>query len=76
MSEASTSITLRKTTKSHLESLKGKKDWSTFLEEIYLEKKSKKNKNSMAKLRELLNDDDLDKIAVASKKFRKEFNFA
>ncbi len=76
MSEESTSITLRKSTKSHLQSLKGKKNWSTFLEEVYMEKKNKRDKNSMAKLRELLSDDDLDKIATSSKKFRKEFRLA
>jgi len=72
-SETST-ITLKMSTKSHLQSLKGKKDWDSFLEELYLEKRNKRVKNSILKLRELLDDDDLDRILQESKKFRKEFH--
>ena len=72
----SSTITLRRSTKSRLESIKGKKDWNSFLEELYLERRGRKGKNSLAKLRELLDDEDLDRISAASKKFRKEFRFA
>ena len=68
-----TTITIRKSTKSRLQSIKGKKDWDSLLEELYLEKRGKKGKNSLAKLRALLDDEDLDRIAASTKKFRKEF---
>ena len=68
-----TTITIRKSTKSRLQSIKGKKDWDSLLEELYLEKRGKKGKNSLTKLRALLDDEDLDRIAASTKKFRKEF---
>ena len=71
--ESSTTITLKKSTKERLESLKGKKDWNTFLEELYAQKRRKKGTDSLAELRELLDDRDLDRIAASSKRFRKEF---
>jgi hypothetical protein len=67
------SITLRKSTKSRLESLKGDRDWDSFLEELYLQKRKKNGMNSLAKMRELLDDKDLDNILSSSKKFRREF---
>jgi len=73
--EKTSTITLRRSTKSHLESIKGKKDWSSFLEELYLETRSRRGKRSIAKLREVLDDEDLDKILSTSKKFRREFHF-
>jgi hypothetical protein len=36
-------------------------------------KRKKDGMNSLAKMRELLDDKDLDKILASSKKFRKEF---
>jgi hypothetical protein len=71
--EETSTITLRRITKSHLQSIKGKKDWSSFLEELYLERRNKRGKSSLTKLRELLDDDDLDGILSESKKFRKGF---
>lgn len=71
--EASTTITLKRSTKERLESLKGDRDWDTFLEELYAQKRRKEGTNSLAKLRVLLDDRDLDRIAASSKKFRKEF---
>ena len=73
--EETTTITIRKSTKSRLRSIKGKKDWNSLLEELYLEKRGRKGKDSMAKLRKLLDDEDLDRIVATSKKFRKEFRF-
>jgi hypothetical protein len=70
---ATTSITLKKSTKERLESLKGKKDWNTFLEELYSQKRKREGMNSLAELRELLDDRDLDRIAASSRKFRREF---
>ena len=68
-----TTITLKKSTKERLESIKGEKDWNAFLEELYLQKRRSKGRTSMTKLRELLDDKDLDRITESSKKFRKEF---
>lgn len=56
-----------------LESLKGESDWNTFLEELYAQKRKRESMHSLARLRELLDDKDLDRIAASSKKFRKEF---
>ncbi len=56
-----------------MESLKGERDWNTFLEELYAKERKKEGMNSLAKLRELLDDKDLDRIEASSKKFRKEF---
>jgi predicted CopG family antitoxin len=66
-------ITLRKSTKARLESMKGKKDWDSFLEELYLQIRKREGINSIAKLRKLLTDEDLEQISKSSKKFRKEF---
>jgi predicted CopG family antitoxin len=73
MAEATSTITLKKSTKERLESLKGERDWNTFLEELYFQKRKKEGMNSLTKLRELLDDKDLDRIEASSKKFRKEF---
>ncbi len=73
MAEETSTITLKRSTKERLESLKGKRDWNTFLEELYLQERKKAGTNSLAKLRELLDDNDLDRIEASSKKFRKEF---
>ncbi|MGI0081478.1 MAG: antitoxin VapB family protein [Nitrososphaerales archaeon] len=73
MAKETSTITLKRSTKERLESLKGESDWNTFLEELYLQKRKKKGMNSLAKLRELLDDKDLDRIEASSKKFRKEF---
>lgn len=73
MTDETSTITLRKSTKSRLESLKGERDWNSFLEELYSQKRKKDGMNSLAKLRELLDDKDLDRILASSKKFRKEF---
>jgi len=75
MSDETSTITLKKSTKNHLASLKGEKDWDSFLEELYLQKRRTVGTNSLAKMRELLDDKDLDKILVSSRKFRKEFKF-
>jgi hypothetical protein len=42
MSNDSTTITLKKSTKSRLETLKGERDWDSFLEELYVQKKRKR----------------------------------
>jgi Putative antitoxin len=77
MSTGETStITLKKSTKARLESIKGKRDWDTFLEELYLQKRNKEGSDSLAKLRKLLDDNDLEWISQSSKKFRKEFRFS
>ncbi len=73
MAEETSTITLKRSTKERLESLKGSRDWNTFLEELYAQKRKKEGMSSLAKLRELLNDKDLDRIQASSKKFRKEF---
>jgi hypothetical protein len=73
MAEETSTITLKKSTKERLESLKGARDWNTFLEDLYLQKRKKEGMNSLAKLRELLDDKDLDKIQASSRKFKKEF---
>lgn len=73
MADETSTITIKKSTKTRLESLKGKKDWNTFLEEMYAEKRKKNGVRSLAKLRELLNDRDLDRISATSKKFRRNF---
>jgi hypothetical protein len=79
--EETSTIKLRKSTKSRLESIKGKKDWSTFLEELYLENRnrrmsSKEKGSPVSELRELLDDEDLDRILATSKKFRRGFQLA
>ena len=74
MAETST-ITLRKSTKSKLESLKGERDWDSFLSELYMQKRKRVGMNSLSKMRELLDDKDLDRILASSRKFRKEFKF-
>jgi predicted CopG family antitoxin len=68
-----TTITLRKSTKYHLAALKGEKDWDSFLEEIYQQKRKKEGISSLSKMRELLDEEDLNKILISSRKFRKEF---
>lgn len=68
-----TTITLRRSMKERLESIKGEKDWNTFLEELYLQKRRSKGRNSLTKLRELLDDREIDRITESSKRFRKEF---
>jgi len=74
MSAGETStITLKKSTKARLESIKGEKDWDSFLEELYLQKRRKEGTNSIAKMRKLLDDKDLTRISESSRKFRKEF---
>ena len=73
MAEETSTITLKRSTKEKLESLKGERDWNTFLEELYTQKRKKEGTNSLAKLRELLDDNDLDRIEASSKKFRKGF---
>jgi len=75
-SEETSTITLRKSTKAHLESIKGKRDWNSFLEELYLQKRKKEGTDSLAKLRRLLDDKDLNSISKSSKKFRKEFRLS
>lgn len=76
MADETSTITLKKSTKERLESLKGSKDWNTFLEEMYVQKRKKEGMNSLAKLRELLDDKDLERIEASSKKFRKEFKLS
>jgi hypothetical protein len=73
MSNDSTTITLKKSTKSRLETLKGERDWDSFLEELYVQKRKKEGMSSLTKMRELLDEKDLDKILASSKKFRREF---
>ncbi len=73
MTGETSTITLKRSTKERLESLKGERDWNTFLEELYAQKRRKEGMNSLAKLRELLDDKDLERIEASSKKFRKEF---
>lgn len=48
-------------------------NWNSFLEVLYVQKRKRRGMTSLAKLRELLDDQDLDKISASSKKFRKEF---
>ncbi len=74
-SEETTTITIRKSTKSRLKSIKGKKDWNSLLEELYLEKRGREGKDSLSKLRALLDDEDLNRIIATSKKFRKGLRF-
>ena len=76
MTEETSTITLKRSTKERLESLKGERDWNTFLEELYAQKRKKESMNSLARLRELLDDKDLDRIEASSKKFRKEFKLS
>ena len=71
--ETSTTITLKKSTKNRLAALKGERDWNSFLEELYLQKRKKEGTDSLAKMRELLDNEDLDKILSSSRRFRKEF---
>jgi hypothetical protein len=66
-------ITVKKNTKARLESTKGKKDWESFLEELYLEKRKEGGTSSIANMRKLLTDKDLEQISETSKKFGKEF---
>jgi predicted CopG family antitoxin len=75
MSNETSTITLRKTTKNRLETLKGDRDWDSFLEELYIEKRKRDARNSLAKMRELLDEKDLDNMISSSKKFRREFRF-
>jgi hypothetical protein len=72
MSEESSTITLKRSTKERLESLKGERDWNTFLEELYVQRRKKEGTSSLAKLRELLNEKDLGRIEASSRKLRKE----
>ncbi|MHB8566424.1 MAG: antitoxin VapB family protein [Nitrososphaerales archaeon] len=75
-SNETTTITIHKNTKVRLETIKGKKDWDSFLQELYLEKRSGQGRKSLAKLRDLLDEEDLDRIIASSKKFRREFRLA
>jgi hypothetical protein len=72
MVEETSTITLKRSTKERLESLKGERDWNTFLEELYVQRRKKEGTSSLAKLRELLNEKDLGRIEASSRKLRKE----
>ena len=75
-SNETSTITVHKSTKTRLESLKGKRDWDSFLEELYFDRRSRQGRKSLAKLRDLLDDEDLEKITAGSKRFRKEFRLS
>ncbi len=75
MSEETTTITVKKNVKELLETGKGSKDWSSFLAELYSEWSARRSRRALSKLRELLTDEDIDRIAESSKKFRKELSF-
>ena len=66
-------ITLKKSTKARLESIKGEMDWDSFFEGLCFQKRKKRGVDSLTKLRKLLDDKDLERISKSSKKFRKEF---
>jgi len=71
--ETSTTLTLKRSKKKRLESLKGKRVGIRSLRNSTHKREVKSAMNSLSELRELLDDKDLDRIAAPSKKFRKEF---
>jgi len=55
-----TTITIKNTTKTLLEKLKGNRSWDEFLLEVYYLLIKKEKINAIRKLRELVQDEDLD----------------
>ncbi len=59
--------------KKKLEEMKGEKEWGEFLLETCTEGQNIKSKKSLAELRKLLTDEDLEAIRESSKEFRENF---
>ena len=74
MSNYST-VSIPKRVKQVLEMDKGDRDWGEYLLSLYEEAKAKKREKAFKKLRELLTEDDLEKILEESRLFRRGFAF-
>lgn len=66
-------ISVLREVKELLEREKGSKDWSSFLLELYREAKANKARMAFEKLKQLLTEEDLDRIARSSREFREGF---
>jgi hypothetical protein len=74
MSNYST-ISVPKKVKQVLEKDKGDRDWGEYLLSLYDEAKAEKRARAFKKLRELLSEDDLERILEESRLFRRGFAF-
>jgi hypothetical protein len=72
MSNYST-ISVPKRVKQVLEKDKGDRDWGEYLLSLYDEAKAEKSARAFKKLRELLSEDDLERILEESRLFRRWF---
>jgi hypothetical protein len=66
-------ISVPKDVKATLEKAKGDKEWGEYLMNLYNEADEARRMTASQKLRQLLTDDDLDKMRRASKEFREHF---
>jgi len=66
-------ISVPKEVKATLEKAKGDKEWGEYLMNLYEEADEARRIGASQKLRELLTDEDLDKMRRASREFRENF---
>lgn len=68
-----TTISVPEAVKSRLEKLKGNREWGEYLIWLVETVEEAKRQRSYKKLRDLLNDEDIENIRDSSKRFREEF---
>ncbi len=66
-------ISVKKGTKAAIGDEKGDREWDEYIVYLYNEAKEAKRMKAAQRLRELLTDNDLEKMREASKKFRENF---
>ena len=75
MSNYST-VSIPKRVKQVLEEDKGDRDWGEYLLSLYEEARAMKREKAFKRLRELLSEDDLDRILEESRLFRRGFTLS
>jgi len=66
-------ISVPEEVKATLEKAKGDKDWGDYLMGLYEEAEEARREEAIKELRELLTDEDLEKMRGASREFREHF---
>jgi hypothetical protein len=66
-------ISVTKEVKDLLERDKGRRDWSSYLLELYRKVKEAEAESSFNELRKLLSREDLERILESSREFRERF---
>jgi len=69
-----TTISVREDVKKRLDRMRKGRDWSSFLLEIAEKAEKCERAKAMEKLREILSEEELDKMAEESRLFRKSFS--